>query len=150
MRDIKDNLCEIQIIRCLGQIPYFLFYPSSGTAGNMPQPFPIRVCLRSYFNSPSDPDSTSAVAHLMEGLTARMDHLRVIHFTSQPNPQISPLYGTLSPTGPSHLTSRVTPTAQVALYGSSRLMGWGILPSGSLHGYDQFLLSLLTLPDLSM
>ncbi|KAL5573787.1 hypothetical protein UlMin_023384 [Ulmus minor] len=28
---------------CLGQIPYFLFYPSSGTAGSMPQPFPIRV-----------------------------------------------------------------------------------------------------------
>ena len=27
---------------------------------------------------------------------------------SQPNPQISPLYGTLSPTGPSHPTSRVT------------------------------------------
>ena len=28
---------------CLGQIPYFLFYPSSGTAGSMPQPFLIRV-----------------------------------------------------------------------------------------------------------
>ena len=28
---------------CLGQILYFLFYPSSGTAGSMPQPFPIRV-----------------------------------------------------------------------------------------------------------
>ena len=28
---------------CLGQIPYFLFYPSSGTAGSMPQTFPIRV-----------------------------------------------------------------------------------------------------------
>ena len=27
---------------------------------------------------------------------------------SQPNPHISPLYGTLSPTGPSHPTSRVT------------------------------------------
>ena len=28
---------------CLGQISYFLFYPSSGTAGSMPQLFPIRV-----------------------------------------------------------------------------------------------------------
>ena len=28
---------------CLGQIPYFLFYPPSGTAGSMPQPFLIRV-----------------------------------------------------------------------------------------------------------
>ena len=44
----------------------------------------------------------------------------------------------------SHLTARVT------LYGSSRLMGWGILPSGSLHEYGQFPWSLLTLPNLSM
>ena len=51
-------------------------------------------------NSPSGSDSTSAVAHLTEGPTARMDHLRVIHLTSQPNPRISPLYGTLSPCGP--------------------------------------------------
>ncbi len=50
----------------------------------------------------------SPMAHLMEGPTARMDRLRVIHLTSQPNPQISLLYCTLSPTGPSHLTSRVT------------------------------------------
>ena len=28
---------------CLGQISYFLFYPSSGTAGSMPRPSPIRV-----------------------------------------------------------------------------------------------------------
>ena len=46
----------------------------------------------------------SVVAHLMEGPTARMDRLRVIHLKIQPNP----LYGTLSPTGPSHPTSRVT------------------------------------------
>ena len=77
----------------LGQILYFLFYPSSGTAGSMPQPVPIRVCRRgplrgfnmttrskgpvpsSTSNSPSGSDSTSAVAHLMEGPTARMDCL---------------------------------------------------------------------------
>ncbi|KAL5579856.1 hypothetical protein UlMin_012298 [Ulmus minor] len=59
-------------------------------------------------NSPSGSDSTSAVAHLMEGLTTKMDRLRVIHPTGQPNPQISPLYGTLSPTGPSHPMSRST------------------------------------------
>ena len=28
---------------CLGQISYFLFYPSSGTAGSVPRPIPIRV-----------------------------------------------------------------------------------------------------------
>ena len=28
---------------CLGQIPYFIFYPFSGTAGGMPQPFSIGV-----------------------------------------------------------------------------------------------------------
>ena len=80
----------------------------------------------------------------MEGLTARMNRLRVIHFTGQPNLRINPLYGTLNPTVPSHPTSRVTP------YGSSRLVGWGVLFSASLHGYGQFLLSLLVLPDLSL
>ena len=70
----------------------------------MPQLFLIRVRR----HGPSGSDSTSTVTHLMEGPTARMDHLRVIHLTSQPNPYISPLYGTLSPTGPSHLTSQVT------------------------------------------
>ena len=50
----------------------------------------------------------SPVAHLMEGPTAKMDRLRVIHPTGQSNPQIGPLYGTLSPTGPSYPTSQVT------------------------------------------
>ena len=88
----------------------------------------------------------------MEGPTARMDRLRVIHLTSQPNPQISPLYSTLSPTGPSHPTSQVTSNGMghTLRVGSSRLMGWGILLSGLLHGYGQFLWSLLTLPDLTM
>ena len=44
----------------------------------------------------------------MEGPTIRMDRSRVIHLASQPNPQISPLYGTLSPMGPIHPTSWVT------------------------------------------
>ncbi|KAL5538424.1 hypothetical protein UlMin_043522 [Ulmus minor] len=44
----------------------------------------------------------------MEGPTTRMDRSRAIHPTGQPNLQISPLYGTLSPTGPSHPTSWVT------------------------------------------
>ena len=50
----------------------------------------------------------SAVAYLMGGPIARIDRLRVIHYTGQPNLWISPLYGTLSPTGPSHPMSRVT------------------------------------------
>ena len=48
--DQLELLCKIRTPKlrewgtnCLGQIPYFLFYPSSGTAGSMPQPFPIRV-----------------------------------------------------------------------------------------------------------
>ena len=49
----------------------------------------------------------SAVAHLVGGPIAEMDRLRVIHSTGQPNLRISSLYGTLSPTGPSHPTSRV-------------------------------------------
>ena len=109
----------------MGQILYFLFYPSSGTAGCMPRPCPVRVrrhgpprgfnvttrskgLPRSTSNSPSGLDSTSAVAYLMEGPTTRMDCSRAIHPTGQPNPHISPLYGTLGPTGPIHPTSWVT------------------------------------------
>ena len=91
----------------------------------MPRPIPIRVhhygpsrgfnvmtrskgLPRFHFEQPKRLDSMFAVAHLMEGPTARMDRLRVIHYTGQPNLRISPLYGTLSPTGPSHPTRRVT------------------------------------------
>ena len=73
---------------CLGQIFYFLFYPSSGTASSMPQPFPVRVCHHGPprgFNMttrskglpqvPLQQTKQLTMAHLMEGLTVRMDHL---------------------------------------------------------------------------
>ena len=113
--------------RCLGQILYFLLYPSSGTAGIMPRPFPIRVHrhgpprgstwrpipkarLRSYTRSPSGSDSMSPMGHPMEGPTARMDRLWVIRSMSQPSPYVSLLYDTLNPTGPSHPMNRVKST----------------------------------------
>ena len=67
-----------------------------------------RACPDSTLNSPRGLDSMSAVAYLMEGPIVRMDHLWVIHSMSQSNPQVSLLYGTLSPTGPSHPTSWIT------------------------------------------
>jgi len=66
------------------------------------------TCPKYHPSSPSGLGSTSAVAHLMGGPTSRMDRSRVAHSTGQLNLRISPFYGTLSPTGPSHPTSWVT------------------------------------------
>ena len=109
----------------MSQILYFLFYSSSRTVGNLPRHFTIRV----HHHGPSRGfnETTRSLGppwvlrqnpmRLRSNITygpshgrpnRRMDHLRVIHLTNQPNPQISPLYGTLSPTGSSHPTSCVT------------------------------------------
>jgi len=75
--------------------------------GSTWQPVP-RACPDSTSNSPRGLGSMSVVAHPMEGPTGKMDCLWFTHSTGQPNLRISPLYGTLSPMGPSHPTSRVT------------------------------------------
>ena len=125
---------------CLGQILYFLFYPSSGTAGSMPQPFSTRVRCH------SPPRRFNMMTH-SEGLpqvplqqpkrlgfyvhygpshgrpTVRMDHYK--SFTLQ----VSPTHGSAHSTD--HSTSRAPVilrvgshlTARVTLYRSSRLMG---------------------------
>ena len=92
----------------------------------------------------------SLMAHLMEGPTARMDRLRVIHPTGQPNPRISPLYGTLSPMGPSHPMSRVTSygTGHTLRVESAR--GLGHPAEWVAPWVGQFLWSPLVLPDLSL
>lgn len=94
----------------------------------------------------------SVVAYLMEGPTVGMDYLWVIHSMSQPNSQVNPLYGTLNLTGLIHPTIQVTPngTGHTLRVESTRLMGWGIQSSGSLHEYGQFPWSLLTPLDLTM
>ena len=62
--------------------------------GDLVGSFPCRAKLTSLW-----------VFGVLEDSTAKMDRLLVIHSMSQPNPQVSPLNGTLSPTGPSHPTS---------------------------------------------
>ena len=92
----------------------------------------------------------SAVAHLMGGPTTRMDRLRVIHPTGQPNLQISPLYGTLSPTGPSHPTSRVTSYGMGHTLRVESARGLGHPAEWVAPWVGQFLWSPLVLPALSL
>ena len=54
-------------------------------------------------------DSISSMAHLMEDPITKLDHLWVTHSMSQSRPWVSPFYCTLSPPGPSHPMSRITP-----------------------------------------
>ena len=143
----------------MGQISYFLFYPSSGTASSKPRPIPIRVQRDDLFQGPAPiPLRTAHAAQIL-------CLLRPIPWKAQPvgwtacesfTLRLSPTYGSAHSTVHSAARAQVIlrvgshPTTRVTPYGSGRLMGWGILSSGSLHGYGQFLWSLLALPDLSM
>ena len=140
----------------MGQISYFLLYPSSRTVGIMPRPFLIRIrrhgTLRGF------------------NVTTRSNGLPRFHFKQPKRLRFYVCYGpshgrpnrldgpltSHSPYGSAHSTVHSAPRARVILLvgshptGSSRLVGWSILLSGSLHGYGEFLWSLLVLPDLSL
>ena len=152
----------------MGQISYFLFYPSSGTAGSMPQPFSIRVRRHGPprgFNVttrskglPQVPLQTAQAAWILRLLwliswkAQPLGWTAYESFTLRVSPTHRSAHSTVHSAPRAQVILRVGshPTARVTPYGSSRLTGWGILSSGSLHGYGQFLWSLLTLPDLSM
>ena len=153
---------------CLGQIPYFLFYPSSGTAGSMPRPFPVRVrrhCPPCGFNMMTRSKGLPLVPLQIAQAARILCPLWPISWKAQPlgwttyesfTLRVSPTHESAHSTIHSAPWARVILrvesylTARVTLYKSSLLMGWGILSNGLLHGYGQFPWSLLTLPDLSM
>ena len=145
----------------MDQIPYFLFYPFNGTAGSMPQPFPIRVRhhgpLRGFNvmtrskGLPQVPLQTAQAAQILRLLwpiswkAQPLGWTTYKSFTLRVSPTHGSAHSTIHSTPQARVILRVGShlTARVTLYGSSRLMGWGILPSGSLHGYGQFPWSLL-------
>ena len=153
---------------CLGQISYFLFYPSSGTAGSMPRPFPIRVHRhgpsrgfnvttrsKSLPQVPLQTVQAARILYLLWPISWKAQSLgwtACESFTLRVSPTHRSAHSTVhsAPQAQVILRVRSHPTARVTPYGSSQLVGWGIQLSGSLHEYSQFLWSLLTLPDLSM
>jgi len=147
---------------------YFLFYPSSGTTGSMPRLFPVRVLrhgpprgfnvtTRSKGPVPSSIPAAQAawVLCLLWPISWEAQPLGWTAYESF-TLRVSLTYGSAHSTVHSAPRARVIlrvgshQTAQVTPYGSGQLVSYGILLSRSLHGYGQFLWSLLILPDLSL
>ena len=147
----------------MGQISYFLFYPSSGTASIIPRHSLTRVqSWPIMWVQHDDPFLRHALGPTLGAQAAQTRCLLwPISWKAQPlgwtayesfTLQVSPTHSTVHSAPWARVILRVGshPTAWVTPYGLSRHVGWGILLNGSLYEYGQFLWSLLTLPDLTI